>query len=98
MPVEILYDSIRPADDRQPVEAAVIEAVGNRSGMWKVWLNQGDDAPGFSIRIDGPDGAQFSYRFLKPQERSLEFVRMRIQQGLGELNGLPPVRPRPGAL
>lgn len=87
MPVDILYDSIRPLDDRHSIEQAVIEAVGNRSDRWKAWLNQGDSKPGFSIRIDGPDGAGFSYRFLKPPERSPEFVRTKIQKGLSHLNG-----------
>lgn len=94
MPVDILYNSIRPSDDRRPIEAAVIEAMGNRSGRWTAWLNQGDDAPGFSIRVDGPDGASFSYRFLNPRERSPEFVRMRMGQGLERLNGIPPSQGR----
>lgn len=86
MPVDILYDSIRPLDYRRLIEQAVIEAVGHRSDRWKAWLNQGDSEPGFSIRLDAPDGAGFSYRFLKPPERSPEFVHTKIQEGIYHLN------------
>lgn len=87
MPVDILYNSIRPLEYRHSVEQAIIEAVGNRSERWKAWLDQGDGEPGFSIRIDGPDGAGFSHRFLKPAERSMDFVRTKIHEGLGQLIG-----------
>jgi hypothetical protein len=87
MALEILYDGIRPAEERQPVEQAVIQAVGNRSGRWKAWLTQGNDEPGFSVRVDGPDGAEFSYRFLKPHERLPEFVFATVRDALEGLNG-----------
>jgi len=88
MAVDILYDGIRPAESRQPIEEAVIEAVGDRAGRWKAWLTQGDGEPGFSIRVDGPDGAGFSYRFLKPRERSVEFVLTTVREGIERLNGI----------
>ncbi|MGH9343134.1 MAG: hypothetical protein ACRD19_05170 [Terriglobia bacterium] len=88
MSIDILHDEIRPLDDRRLVEQAVIEAVGDRPGRWKAWLTQGGGEPCFSIRIDGPDGAEFSYRFLKSPERSPEFVRMKIQEGFRWLNGI----------
>ena len=88
MPVEIIYDGIRPVDHRQPAEQAVIDAVGNRPGRWKAWLTQGDGDPGFAIRVDGLDSAEFSYRFFEAHERAPDFVRARIQQGLRQLNGL----------
>lgn len=82
MPVDILYSSIRPLESRRLIERAVTEAIGNRSDRWKAWLDQGDGEPGFSIRIDGPDGAGYSWRFLKPDQISPEFVRAEIQAGL----------------
>lgn len=88
MAVDILYDGIRPVDNRSPVEEAVIKAVGNRSGRWKAWLTQGEDEPGFSIRVDGPVGAGFAYRFLKSRERTPEFVLVTVREGLGRLNGI----------
>lgn len=88
MPVNILYDSIRSPEFRQSIEQAVTAAVGNRSDKWKAWLDQGADEPGFSIRLDGPDGVGFSYRFLKPDERSPEFVNRQVKQAFHNLNGV----------
>jgi len=88
MALDVLYDSIRPAGDRQPEEQAVIQAVGDRAGMWKAWLTQGNNEPGFSVRVDGPDGLGFSYRFLKPYERTPEFVFAAVREALGRLNGI----------
>lgn len=82
MSVDILYNTIQPLEHRQSVEQAVIEAVGNRPGRWKAWLDQGDGEPGFSIRIGGPDGVGFSYRFLKPSQRSLASVQKKLEEGI----------------
>lgn len=86
MPVDILYSSIRPLESRRLIEQAVIEAIGNRPDRWKAWLDQGDSEPGFSIRIDGPDGAGYSCRFLKPDQVSPEFVRTEIEAGLHQFS------------
>lgn len=87
MPGGILRDSIRPVDLRESLEAAVITVLENKPGRWKVWLTQGKSEPGFSIRIDGPGGAQLSYRFQKPRERSPEFLAAKIENGLRGLEG-----------
>lgn len=87
MAVDILYNGINPAQDRPLLEKSVIDAIGERRGQWKAWLTQGSDGQGFSIRVDGPDGVRFSYPFLKPDERSPEFVQAKIRQGLQRVNG-----------
>ncbi len=86
MAVDVLDNSIVPPDDRRAVEEAVTAPVGEQPGAWKVWLSQTMDKSGFSIRIDGPNGAELAYRFLKPYERSPEFVRATIRAGLRRLN------------
>lgn len=84
MPVDILYNGLRPGTGAEAVEQAAVTAVESRPGRWKLWLMQVDGETGFSIRVDGPDGAGFSYRFMKPHERTPEFVRTKIADGLRE--------------
>jgi hypothetical protein len=65
--VMVLNSSIMPPDDSRTIEDAVVEAIREQTGRWKVWLSQ--DGAAFSIRVDGPKGAGFAYRFLKQHER-----------------------------
>lgn len=86
MAVNILCDGINPIEDRPTLEKVVGKVVGKRHGEWKVWLTQGTRDPGFPIRVDGPDGAFFCYRFLIPREHRLDFVEKTIRDGVARLS------------
>ena len=85
MAVNILCDGVNPIEDRPTLEEVVKKAIGKRPDEWKVWLTQDTSDPGFSIRVDGPDGAFFNYRFLALRERRLDFVEETIQSGVARL-------------
>jgi hypothetical protein len=88
MPVDILYIDTDPAGLRPILTKAVTDAVGDLPGFWKAWITQSPDSQSFSIRIDGPEGCGFSYRFQKLHERQPEFVYRMIYDGVRRVSGL----------
>lgn len=88
MPVDILYIDTEPAETRPILVKALTEAIGDLPGFWKAWIMQGPDSQSFSIRIDGPEGGGFSYRFQRSHERRPEFVRRTIHDGVRRVSRL----------
>lgn len=82
MPLNILNIDTGPVESRPVLIKTVMDAVGELPGFWKAWISQSPDNRGFSVRIDGPEGCEFSYRFVKSHEQRPEFVYRTIYNGV----------------
>jgi len=64
----------------EEAEAGVREGIGNRPGRWKASLSEPQDASYWEIRVTGPDGSEWDFKFSGLSEETRAFVSRTIDE------------------
>jgi hypothetical protein len=82
MPVTITQNDIAHPGKRAEVEAAVCEAMGDRSGEWQVRIEEPRFDPYYIVSIIGPEGFQAKLNFFGPIQQSADNIRLEVAAAL----------------
>ena len=94
MAVRVLSNNL-PDRAHTAVQEVVLEAIGKRSGDWRVQIHENQNSPSWHITIWGPKDFHWTQEFFGPEEQNPSDGYVAIRSAVAEALAGSPVRIRP---